>query len=167
MFPRRRFAFVVRAGLLLLLATGALAVLDAEAQATVRVPDTTIAPSETVQVPIWADGLAGREVLSWQFDLRYDPAVLDTVTVGARGTLAEGRRMTSNTIRPGRLSVAVAGTSPVASGGVLVALRLRGGTPGSTPLRLTSMQFNEGAPTAQTRDGTVTVVEADTSEASP
>ncbi len=164
MSPRRRFAFAVRAGLLLLLVAGGLAVPDAEAQPTVRVPDTTIAPSETVQVPIRADGLAGREVLSWQFDLRYDPAVLDTVTVGARGTLAEGRRMTANTTRPGRLSVAVAGTAPVTSGGRLVVLRLRGGRAGTTAVAWEAMQFNEGPPAARTHDGEV-VVASDTSGA--
>ena len=139
---------------------------SAEAQGTVRMPDTTLAPSETVDVPVTVDGLVGQDVVSWQFDLRYDPAVLDTVMVEARGTLAEGRRMTANTTRPGRILVAVAGPSPVASGGVLVTLRLRGGAPGTTALRWASMQFNEGTPEVRTYDGEVVVATPDTSGAS-
>ena len=160
-----RFPTAVLAGILVLCVTGALMAPSVEAQGTVRVPDTTMAPSETVRLPVSVDGLAGQDVLSWQFDLRYDPAVLDTVTVEAQGTLAEGRRMTANTTSPGRLSGAVAGTAPVASGGLLMILRLRGGAPGRTPLTVTSMQFNEGTPEARARNGQVTVVEVDTSGA--
>ena len=161
-----RFLTAVLAGILVLCVTGAFMAPSVEAQATVRVPDTTMAPSETVRLPIFVDGLAGQDVLSWQFDLQYDPAVLDTVTVEVQGSLAEGRRMTANTTSPGRLSVAVAGTAPVASGGVLMILRLRGRAPGRTPLTVATMQFNEGTPEAQVRTGQVTVVEADTSGAS-
>ena len=166
MRARFRFDSVLFAGILILFIAGASGAPAAEAQTTVRVPDTTMAPSETVRLPIFVDGLAGQDVLSWQFDLQYDPAVLDTVTVEAQGSLAEGRRMTANTTSPGRLSVAVAGTAPVASGGVLMILRLRGGAPGRTPLTVTTMQFNEGTPEARAHNGQVTVVEADTSGAS-
>jgi hypothetical protein len=113
--------------------------------------------AETTPVPITVEGLAGEDVFSWEFELRYDEAVLDTVELETQGTLAEGRRVAINQAEPGRLTAAVAGTAPVAHGGVLLFLRVRGGSAGTSPVTWEAFQFNEGMPAVETRDGRITV----------
>ncbi|MFP4227303.1 MAG: cohesin domain-containing protein [Salinivenus sp.] len=149
----------------LLLVLSVLGTVPTQAQGTLRLPDTTLATTDAAAVPVGAEGLSGSDIFSWQFEVRYDPAVLDTVTVEAQGTLAEGRRMSANTTRRGRLSVAVAGTAPVEPGSPLLILRVHPAAPGRTPLAWESAQFNEGTPEARTVDGRVTVVPSDTTDA--
>lgn len=144
--------------ILLLLVVSACGVPSAPAQVTVRVPDTTaLRVTESTQVPVTVEGLAGEDVFSWEFELRYDEAVLDTVEIETQGTLAEERRVAINPSEPGRIRGAVAGTAPVAQGGVLFFLRVRGGSAGASPLTWEAFQVNEGTPAVEARDGRVTV----------
>lgn len=150
----------VLAVLLLLLSVGA-----ASAQVAVRVPDTTrLQVAETTRVPVTVEGLVGEDVFSWQFTLRYDPAVLDTVRVHTSGTLADGRRVVVNQQEAGRLQGAVAGTTPLTPGGLLLSLEVRGRAAGTSALAWTAFQFNEGRPPAETHNGRMIVRVGDSTE---
>jgi uncharacterized delta-60 repeat protein len=112
-----------------------------------------------ILVPVNVDGAAGKDVISYEFDLRYDPAVIQPSSdpVNVIGTASRGLSVVTNATEPGLLRVVVYGALPIVDDGVLVNLRFTPvGAPGSASLlTFERIMFNEGEPGVIVSNGQV------------
>ena len=104
-------------------------------------------------------GAADKGIISYEFDLRYDPTVIQPlpVPVDITGTVSIGLVALVNAKEPGLLRVVVYGPLPIDENGVLLNLRFTAvGKAGSvSPLSFERMMFNEGEPLVSVSDGHV------------
>lgn len=116
--------------------------------------------SKEVVVPINVEGAADKVIISYEFDLRYDPTVIQLPAnpVDLTGTVSRGLSVVTNAKEPGLLKIAVYGPIPIDDDGVLLNLRFMTiGLPGSvSPLAWEHVIFNEGSP-AVTTDGQIAI----------
>jgi hypothetical protein len=124
-------------------------------------PTKTGPAGGTTTIPVTvADDLAGRGVVSYQFELTFDPGVLqpDVSAADPAGTLSAGLTVVANAGTPGRLRVAAFGANPLGGAGTLLNLNFRVvGAPGSTTALATQgLQLNEGDPQATSGTGQFT-----------
>ncbi|MEW6753914.1 MAG: cohesin domain-containing protein, partial [Candidatus Latescibacterota bacterium] len=93
----------------------------------VSVPDTVYALADSAfTVPVTIAAPQDAQVLSASFALTFDAAVLRALGVSTDGTVASAWSVSSSdTLEPGVLRVALAGTAPLAGGGTLAYVRLR------------------------------------------
>jgi 6-phosphogluconolactonase (cycloisomerase 2 family) len=112
-----------------------------------------------IVVPINVEGMTGKGIISYEFDLRYDPAVVQPLEspVDVKGTVSRGLSVVTNATEPGLLRVVVYGAFPVAEDGVLMNLRFSAvGNAGSvSALTLERITFNEGELSAMRVDGRI------------
>jgi hypothetical protein len=139
-------------------------------------PTPTVTPTSTpltgvgIAAPTGASGIVGSEVLlpirlfnsangsallGYEFQLQYNPAVLQSIGLSTTNTASAGWQVIANSDTPGRLRVAGYGTSPLSGDGVLLNLRFQV----TQTVNLTSaltfgyFRWNEGQPTAATQAG--------------
>jgi hypothetical protein len=126
---------------------------------TVKLPELWTAFDKEVTVPVTVSAIANKGVISFEFDLRYDPAVLQPFanSVDVSGTVSRGLSVAANATEPGILRVVVYGPMPIDRDGVLLNLRFTAvGKPGSaSPLTWERIMFNEGEPRVSTTDGRI------------
>jgi hypothetical protein len=112
-------------------------------------------------VPLSITNLGGQGVTSYQFEVKYDPAVLRPERVAATigGTLSDGMGIAVNADEPGIIRVAVYGALPVTGDGVYANLRFFvTGAPGTvSPLSLSDFRFNDASVAMVAVDGRVKV----------
>jgi hypothetical protein len=121
-------------------------------------PDKSIAVSAArlatpagheVIVPVSVDRIADKGIISYEFDLRYDPSIIlpQANPVDVVGTTSRGLTAVVNATEPGLLRVAVYGPMPIDRNGELFNLRfIAVGVPGSvSPLIWERIIFNEGS----------------------
>jgi hypothetical protein len=136
--------------------TPAAATTDGSLQAgetIVSLPDVRLPTGQTRVVEISTSDLTGLGATSYEFEFSFDPAVVQVSnTVITEGTQSEG---TSPQIQvgDGTVTVAAASASEFEGTDPLVGLEFEAVEAGSSPLRFTSFQFNEGSPVATTVDG--------------
>lgn len=144
----------------LAIALGALLLVSAisVAQVAVTLPTVTAKASTSQSIPITVGDLTGKNVVSYQFTIKYNPAIV-TVTAVTSGSLVSGwNAPTVNLTTPGQVKVAGAGTTALSGGGILVYLVTTMSGKGTTPLAFNgTFQFNEGTPAVTTTDGSVIV----------
>ena len=104
-------------------------------------------------------GAVNKGIISYEFNLRYDPSVIQPQAdpVDLAGTVSRGLTAVANPAEPGLLRVAVYGAIPIESNGVLLNLRFTAvGAPGTvSPLTWERVMFNEGDPGTLVTDGQV------------
>jgi len=112
-----------------------------------------------VVVPINVDDTTGRSILSYDFTLTYDPAVVSPVAVETTGTLSSGWTISTNN-SPGSLVVSGFSTTPLSGQGVLANIRFVafGGIGTSSPVNLSAFEFNEGVPCVVTTNGVINII---------
>lgn len=120
---------------------------------------TTVATSTQFLVPINVDDTTGRNILSYDFTLTYNPAVITPIGVETAGTLSNGWTITTNN-SSGTLVVSGFSTSPLSGAGTLLNIRFisTGGIGTNSALNLTSFTFNEGVPCVNVSNGNVTII---------
>ena len=120
---------------------------------------TTITTNSQFTVPINVDDTTGRNILSYDFTLNYDPAVVTFISASTAGTLSSGWTITTNN-SGGTLVVSGFNTSPLSGAGVLLNLNFiaTGGINSTSGLNFAAFQFNEGIPCVNTTNGDVTVI---------
>lgn len=134
---------------------------DSEAmeKITVDLPKLATSAGNEVTVPVRIQGVAGKEVISYEFDLRYDPTVIQPLNepVDVAKTVSRGLSFVANPYEPGLLRVVLYGAMPIEEDGILLNLRFTSvGTSGAiSPLTWERIIFNDGEPTVMTIDGTV------------
>jgi hypothetical protein len=98
-------------------------------------------------IPVNVAGVAGKEIISYEFDLIYDPLVIQPFNnpVDVTGTSSRGFSVVTNPSEPGLLRVVAYGPMPIGENGVLLNLRfVTVGSVGSvSPLTFERMMFNE------------------------
>lgn len=112
-------------------------------------------------VPVSISDTTGLGIIAYQFDLQYDPSVIQpkAIPVTAFGTLSSGMAVVYNPISPGSLKVAVYGALPLSGAGTLLNLNFKAvGADGSvSPLRWVNPMFNEGNPGVYPKDGQIRI----------
>ena len=139
-------------------------------------PTPTVTPTSTplagvgVAAPTSASGIVGSEVLlpirlfnsangaallGYEFQLQYNPAVLQSVGLSTTNTVSAGWQVIANSDTPGQLRVAGYGVTPLSGDGILLNLRFQV----TQTVNLTSaltfgyFRWNEGQPAAATQVG--------------
>jgi hypothetical protein len=130
-----------------------------EPSANVNLPELSTRAGKEIVVPVRVEGLADKGVISYEFDLRYDPAVMvpQSDPVDAAGTASRGLSVVTNRREPGLLRVVVYGAMPIVEDGVLLNLRFIavGGAGSISPLTFEREIFNEGEPRVAVTDGQI------------
>jgi hypothetical protein len=125
----------------------------------VELPQITAEPGKEFIVPVSIAGAVGKEITSYEFDLRYDPSITQPLTdpVDVAKTASRGLSFVTNANEPGLLRVVMYGAYPIDKNGILLNLRFQAvGKPGSiSPLTFERIMFNEGEPSVSTSDGGV------------
>ena len=113
---------------------------------------------ETV-IPVSVRDIADKGVISYEFNLRYDPLVLQPLgdAIDLKGTVSRGLSVVTNATEPGLLRVVVYGPLPIDENGILLNLRFTAvGAVGSvSPLTFERIIFNEGEPRISVASGEV------------
>jgi len=129
------------------------------AQVTVSLPNVPKqAVGASVVLPIAVGNLTGQNVRSYQFTLSYDTATVKITGYEATGTMSSAMTIVSNFNVPGKVTVAAAGVNALTGSGILLNLDAEIVGLASGTLAWSSFMFNEGTPTAITRNGAVNVV---------
>jgi hypothetical protein len=129
-----------------------------ERQTVITAPEI-VSPARQIMVPVKIGSGADKEIISYEFDLRYDASVIrpSQIPVSTAGTVSRGFSIAVNAREPGLLRVAVYGALPIDRDGVLLNLRFNAiGTAGDvSPLIFERVMINEGDPVAVPVAGTV------------
>ena len=127
----------------------------------VKLPQMTAPQNGKIVISISADGVADKGIISYEFELRYDPSVMipSADPVDLAGTLSRGLSFAVNDKEPGILRVAVYGPTPINGDGVLLNLRFTaiGSADLASPLTFKRIMFNEGDPQVTVADGKVEI----------
>lgn len=127
----------------------------------VTAPELSAPANTEVVVPITIPDTTGREISSYQFDLRYNPEVLEPTAniADLSETISEGYLATVNPAEPGLLKVVVFGPNALAGGGQLIKLRFNviGEVNSVSDLTWETFDINEGGINFETRNGRVVV----------
>lgn len=134
---------------------------EPEKNAFVELPRVAASADEEIIIPISIHGAANTGIISYEFNLRYDPSVIQPLAspVDVSGTASRGLMSVVNSREPGLLRVVMYGALPLDGDGILLNLKFTAvGAPGSTsPIVLERMMFNEGYPLAITADGSIEI----------
>jgi len=118
-----------------------------------------VAPGSDLTIPITVQGAADKGIIAYEFDLRYDPSVIQPQADAAvlTGTVSRGLTAVVNATQPGLLTVVVYGAMPIDENGVLLNLKFTAvGQVGSiSPLTWERMIFNEGDPMTTASNGQI------------
>jgi hypothetical protein len=141
--------------------TGARPVNESEKSITVNAPRLVTQANSDILVPISVEGTANKGIISYEFDLRYDPSAIQPHAdpVDISGTISSGVSFAVNAKEPGLLTVGVYGPTPLDGNGVLLTLRFVAvGSPGLvSPLTWERLIFNEGDPQTSPTDGQIEI----------
>jgi plastocyanin len=130
-----------------------------EGSTAVELPNIVSSGEKEIVVPVRIHGAAGKEIISYEFNLRYDPSVIQPAAdpVDLKATASRSLSYIANAAKPGILRIVMYGALPIDDSEVLLNLRFTPvGAPGSSsPLSLERLMFNEGEPRASTTDGQI------------
>lgn len=125
----------------------------------VELPDLITPSAKEFIVPITVQGAANRQIISYEFDLAYDPSLILPLAdvIDIEGTISRAFSTVVNAETPGLLRVVVYGAMPITDDGVLLNLRFTsvGSSLSATSLRWERFMFNEGEPRVVTKDGEI------------
>ena len=125
-----------------------------ERNTSVELPNIAVQADKEITIPVTVTGIADKDVISYEFDLRFDPSVMQPQinTVDLNGTVSRGLAFVTNKEEPGRMRVVMYGPMPIDGDGVLLNLRfIAVGKPAAmSPLIFESFMFNEGLPMTAT-----------------
>lgn len=124
-----------------------------------NLPQAVTASEKEIIVPIRIGNAVDKNIISYEFELRYDPAIIQPMPdpVETIGTLSRGLFAIVNGGEPGLLRVAVYGAMPIEGNGELLHIRFQTiGELGSiSPLNWERFMFNEGEPRVNAVDGQI------------
>ncbi|MFN0278927.1 MAG: cohesin domain-containing protein [Pyrinomonadaceae bacterium] len=128
-----------------------------ERSTAVSLPSLVTPADNEVLIPVSIQGAANKGIISYEFDLRYDPSVIKPQEnpVDVAGTVSRGLSVVTNANEPGHLRVVMYGPMAIDENGLLLNLRFTAvGDAGSvSPLTWERIMFNEGNPQTIATDG--------------
>jgi len=128
-----------------------------------RIPDTTSIVGDFIDIPIYVDNsITGENAYSYQFYIYYYSSRLSFVSIETAGTMSSGwGTPLSNSSTTNYLTIAGAGSSPLAGSGVLFYMRFECINSGGSPFQFsggaTNNFFNEGSPSISFDDGYISI----------
>jgi hypothetical protein len=127
----------------------------------VSIPNAVAATGTALNVPIRIDQLRATGINSYQFDIVYDPAVIEPQDIAAdlRGTLSDTLSVVTNVPTPGLLKAAVYGAYTVTGDGVYANLKFNvvGSSGTSTPITIRQFIYNDGSAGVMAVNGSVKI----------
>lgn len=123
-------------------------------------PNATGAPNAQVTIPVLISTAVDElDIVAYEFQFTYNPAVLSVVSVNTVGTMSAGWTITPNFTTPGTVQIVAFNTTAMAGSGTLINLvfNVTGAANSSSALTWTNFNFNEGDPAAQPHNGLFTV----------
>ena len=130
----------------------------------VDLPQMVTSADKEIIIPVSLQNASDKGIISYEFDLRYDPSVIQPQenAVDVAETASRGLSVVVNATEPGLLRVVMYGAMPIDENGVLLNLRFTAvGKAGSvSPLTWERIMFNEGDPRVTAADGQVEVFAA-------
>ena len=130
-----------------------------ERNSGVAAPRLVIPADNEVLIPVSVERAADKGIISYEFDLRYDPTVIQPLadSVDVEGTVSRGLSVVTNAEESGLLRVVMYGALPIDENSVLLNLRFTAvGAPGTvSPLTWERIMFNEGDPGTTATNGRV------------
>ncbi len=139
---------------------GSLEVSSSVPNVTVYLPDTSAVAGSSIQIPVFTDQpVNGLGIMSYEFVVTYDDAVLTATGASNSGTISSGFTLQVNTNTPGTINVSAAGSTELSGTGTIVYLEfdVNADATGTSNLEFSSFQFNEGDPNAITYNGLFSV----------
>ena len=136
------------------------------AQVGLSIHDTSAFSSSKLTVPIYVDSsLTGKNVTSFQIELGYDTYYMAFDSVITAGSQAQSiGSVNYNSMAPGTITIAAAGSSPLSGAGILVYVRFRLRNAGSTTISFLDGSannfLNERNPAVVLHDGSVSIAAA-------
>jgi hypothetical protein len=128
-------------------ATNPRPVTGPEKSPAVTTPRMVTPAGKEIVIPVNVNGAICKEIISYEFDLRYDPTVIEPLEnpVEVAGTVSRGLLAVANPFEPGLLRVVLYGPMPIEADGLLINLRFTSvGAGGSvSPLTFERMIFND------------------------
>ena len=128
---------------------------------TVTLPSLKAGQNQVITIPVALKLVGTTAIQAYQFDLMYDPSVLqlDVTAVDTSGTLSSGLAVVTNGLQPGQLRLAVYGANSISSSGTLLNIKFRviGAIGSSSNLVFNGLMLNEGDPAAAGNSGKITV----------
>lgn len=126
---------------------------------SVNLSSLRMTAGKDVIIPITVVGARDKEIIAYELDLRYDPAVMrpQKDAVDLAQTVSRGLVAVVNAETPGLLRVVMYGAYPIERDGVLLNVRFDAiGAPGAiSPLSFERIIFNEGEPRVTANDGRI------------
>lgn len=141
-------------------------IIDAVDNVIISLPDTLARPSERVSIPLSISDVTGKQVYSYGVQIKFDPSVVQAERAFSEGCLSSGwGQPTYNVIGNDVISIGGAGSKELNGTGCLVKIEFKilGKKDDVSPLEITSCTLNEGDPPVTTRDGSITVMDGDSS----
>jgi hypothetical protein len=138
---------------------------EAAPEAIVNVTAPTInvqVGSPSFDIPVTVSDTTGQGIISYQFNLIFDPAVIQPLAspVDVTGTVSDGMLVTTNLIAPNTLRVVAFTATPRVGSGTLLKFKFAAVGPlfSFSPLTWQDFMFNEGTPGSATVNGRVNLV---------
>jgi hypothetical protein len=136
-----------------------------EKNVVVKLPDLVTPAEKQIIILVTVENVADINVVSYEFDLKYDPSMIRPLPdpVDVTGTVSRGLSVVSNAAQPGLLRVVVYGAFPIEEDGVLLNLGFKavGTADAVSSLSLEQVMFNEGDPAVVVTDGSIQISAAD------
>ncbi len=128
----------------------------------VTAPTTTVKLGVSTDLPITATNLSS--VYGYQFDVVYDPAVVDVTGADVAGTLSDvsGALLQTNEVSAGRFRIVWASTQELSGSGTLINLMVEGVAEGSSAITFDNVLFTDDQGNTLSvvpRNGEVTVAQ--------
>ena len=134
-----------------------------EGSIAVDLPRVAASIGDEIVVPVTVAGVANKGIISYEFNLIYDPSVVQPMSdaVSLVSTVSRGLTFVANAAEPGILRVAVYGPLPIDADGILFNLRFKavGETGSVSPLIWEKLFFNDGEMRAVSANGRVEIIE--------
>ncbi|MCA1746447.1 MAG: hypothetical protein LC655_02025, partial [Bacteroidales bacterium] len=126
----------------------------------ITIHNDTVSEEQTVVIPVSVSELtAADNVISWQFDLEFDPAVLEYTGYDLTGTIAAGGTIEVNTAVAGSLSLSYMNSAVLTGAGEIVRLQFNPLVTDTTDLVISNGWLNS-TPVEHLTDGRVIIVDA-------
>lgn len=133
--------------------------LAAGTNIAITLPNITAPVGKEILAPVRVQNVADKNIIAYEFQLRYDPSVVQpaSVPVDVGGTVSRGLSVVTNAVEPGLLRVVVYGGMPINENGVLLNLKFTAvGAAGTvSPVTFERLIFNEGKPQSVSTGGEI------------
>ncbi len=132
-------------------------VATAAAQVPVSLPNAGGGRGTTISIPVTVGDLSGRDVMGYEFEVTYDPAIISITALETSGTMSAGAFAAGNSPAPGRFRAAAITGSAFQGGGTLARLRVELLQYGTSALEWDSFSFDLASVAVTLTDGGVVV----------